>query len=188
MTLRRFLSVSALLLFAAGVSFAQTAPPGVRAATGEPNPGGVISAIHAVPHDYVRGILEISGKSQKSAPNPPQWNIVARNAHNPADIRGFIIIHGQLSGEFPIQQSGLAALSALKPIIISRVRIDAIGIWYTAQQFASSRGTHLGPIDYTLEQQNPDPVWVVKCFSRHHHYLGTIHVLATTGAVISKNF
>ncbi|MEO6053302.1 MAG: hypothetical protein ABIP97_04750, partial [Chthoniobacterales bacterium] len=73
------------------------------------------------------------------------------------------------------------------PIDRHKVLVDSDRAWNAGTKYSASKGAALATAKVALTQKNAtsDPIWTVQCYDANNKYIGTVVILATTGAVVS---
>jgi len=149
----------------------------------QPDTGGAMAAIHALPARYRDNIVKLS--ADNGNPDPSDWYFLAKR--DSGEVYSITVSQGQVTSERISLNLG-ALLGNPSPINLSRLAVGSDGAWAAALKFCAKKGKPLGSVSYVLQQQGRDaaPVWSVWCYTPKGSYIGMLRVLGTTGAVISS--
>lgn len=144
-----------------------------------------LAALRGLPPDYRNGVVWVS--ADNADPDPNKWYITARHASR-GILMNLTVADGQIISERPTL-SPRALLRQITPININALRVNSSDLWRKASDYARDQGQRLGSLSLQLQQHGRDaaPVWSVWSYDRRGRYIGFFTVLATNGAVISRN-
>jgi hypothetical protein len=148
---------------------------------------GALAAFRALPERFRNGVVLLS--ADNASPQPANWYFLARNANARNALFSITVSRGQVIDERPSLDMRTMFHNPSR-INFDRVRVDSGDVWSKADAFAKRKGRILGSLSLNLTQsgKNAAPVWKAWCYDPSARYFGQLHILATTGEVISETF
>lgn len=151
-----------------------------------PDPTGAVTAMLAIPPQYIDGIVLVTATNGRPAPD--KWIVVARDGNDLGTLHKLTVEAGQVISN-ALSFNAYESFRQNVSINPQAVQVDSPTAFLIAERYAAANQKIIGHADYALTVRGSDsvPIWTVNCFGTDGFFLGKVVLLATTGNVISHS-
>ena len=131
--------------------------------------------------NWLGRLVELRGAD--ADPQPARWLLTFRDENARGGVREFAVTsQGVVSERTPVR----ASESANATVMSARsLNLDSTGAFAAANKQAAAAKVGFSSLDYTLQNRNGAPVWVVRLFDTSALEVGKVEISAKDGAIVS---
>jgi len=131
--------------------------------------------------NWLGRLVELRGAD--GDPQPARWLLTFRDENARGGVREFAVTsQGVVSERTPVRAPDAAGATVMSA---RSLNLDSTGAFAAANKQAAATKVGFSSLDYTLQNRNGAPVWVVRLFDSSSLEVGKVEISAKDGAIIS---
>ena len=143
-------------------------------------------ALRAVGRDkgdsWLGRLVEVRGAD--ADPQPARWLLTFRDESARGGVREFAVTsQGVVSERTPVRAPEAATATVMSA---RSLNLDSTGAFAAANKQAAAAKVGFSSLDYTLQNRNGAPIWIVRLFDNSALEVGKVEISAKDGAIVSS--